>query len=131
MEVIVDYLDGKKFSAQCGKHKVIIDLPSVLGGQDKGPTPPDYFLVSLASCIGVYVLAYCNNIRIDAKGMRIKITAQKLLVPSRLDYITVEISMPNAKLGKRKESLLAVARKCLVHKTIDHQPKIAIDLMTS
>jgi ribosomal protein S12 methylthiotransferase accessory factor len=130
MEVIVDYKDGWKFAAQCGNHAVIADLPQEQKGSDAGPTPPQYFLVSLASCIGVYVLGFCNNSGLDATGMQIKITADKLQQPARMGNIKMEVSLPNAQVGKRKEALLSVARKCLVHNTIADHPEMLIDLVS-
>ncbi|MBU4305829.1 MAG: OsmC family protein [Candidatus Omnitrophica bacterium] len=34
---------------------VLVDLPQESGGNDEATNPPQYFLASLASCVGVYV----------------------------------------------------------------------------
>jgi len=130
MEIIVNYENGMKFSAQCGKHKMIVDLPPDMKGNDEGPTPPQYFLTSLASCVGVYVAGFCKNSGIDSTGMRITITADKLEHPARLGEMKIGITLPNAEVGKRKEALLSVARKCLIHATIESHPSITVDLLS-
>lgn len=110
MQITVDYLGGMKFSARAGAHNIIVDLPNASGGSGSAATPPQLFLVSLASCVGVYVGGYCNNTGLNAKGMRIGIQAKKVPEPNRLDNIKIQILLPNADVGKRKEAVLAVAR---------------------
>ena len=128
MQVNVDYLGGMKFSADCAKHKIIIDLPLGVGGTDQGATPPQLFLSSLAGCVGVYVASYCKNAELDARGMKIIIKADKELNPNRLDNIKIEVSLPNANIGQRKDAILAAAKKCLIHNTIEHNPKMEISI---
>ncbi|MBU1044639.1 MAG: OsmC family protein [Candidatus Omnitrophica bacterium] len=129
MELIVDYKGKMSFAAQCGNHQLIIDLPQTNGGADQGATPPQLFLVSLASCVGVYIASYCNNVGINTAGMQIKISAEKAHNPDRLDKIKVDVKMPNAELGKRKSAVLAVAKKCLIHNTIHNNPAVDIDII--
>ncbi len=129
MEVIVDYAGAMSFKAQCGKHQVLIDLSNADGGEDKAATPLQLFLSSLASCIGVYVASYCNNVAIDTKGMQIKISAEKVQDPNRLDNIKIDVLMPNAEIGKRANAVLAVAKKCLIHNTIAHNPSVDINII--
>ena len=102
MEAIVNYEQGWKFSVQCGRHTVHVDLPQESGGNDEAPNPPQYFLASLSSCVGVYVLSFCKNSGLNADGMQIKISAKKAQHPSRLENINIEIALPNAQVGKRK-----------------------------
>ncbi|MCP4648967.1 MAG: OsmC family protein [PVC group bacterium] len=128
MEVNVNYITAMKFEAVCGKHRVSVDLPVESNGTDTGPTPPQYFLTSLASCVGVYVASYCNSAKLNAKGMQIKITADKMQNPSRIDNIKILVALPNAEVGKRRDAVLSVARKCLIHNTLHDVPQISIDL---
>ncbi len=129
MEVLVDYNGKMSFKAQCANHQLIIDLPQSSGGDDQGATPPQLFLSSLASCVGVYIATYCNNTGIDSGGMQLKISAEKVHNPDRLDNIKIEVAMPNAELGKRKNAVLAVAKKCLIHNTIHNNSAVDIDII--
>ncbi|MFH1063021.1 MAG: OsmC family protein [Candidatus Omnitrophota bacterium] len=129
MEVIVDYNGKMSFKAHCGPHQVMIDLPSASGGEGQAATPPQLFLSSLASCVGVYIASYCNNVGINTAGMQIKISAEKIQNPDRLDNMKVDVIMPNAELGKRRNAVLAVAKKCLIHNTIHNNPSVDIELI--
>ena len=125
----VKYIDGKKFSAQNRAHTVIIDQPKDGGGQDQGPTPPELFVDSLGSCIGVYVLAFCKNTGLNPDGMRIILDWEKAAdKPARIQKISAKIELPNADAGARSAALLKVAESCLIHETIRHQPEITIEL---
>ena len=125
----VKYIDGKKFSAQNRTHAVIIDQPKDGGGQDQGPTPPELFVDSLGSCVGVYVLAFCKNTGLNPDGMRIILDWEKAAdKPARIQKISAKIELPNADAGARSAALLKVAESCLIHETIKHQPEITIEL---
>ena len=128
MEMNISYKDGKKFIASCRNHEVIIDQPLDNGGKDEGPTPPELFIASLGSCIGVYVLAYCKNAGIKTEGMAINVSWQKAKNPDRIGEIKVDVKLPED-VGKRKAALLKVAEHCLIHNTILHPPKIEINLL--
>jgi putative redox protein len=125
----IKYIDGKKFSAQNRTHAVIIDQPEDNGGNDQGPTPPELFVDSLGSCIGVYVLAFCKNTGLDPSGMKIILDWEKASdKPSRIKSISAKIDLPNTDVGPRKAALLKVAESCMIHETIKHQPEIKIEL---
>ncbi len=126
----IKYIDGKKFSAENRTHTIIIDQPKEMGGQDEGPTPPELFVDSLGSCIGVYVLAFCKNTGLNPNGMKIVLYWEKALdKPTRIKSINVKIDLPNANVGARKAALLKVAESCLIHETIKYQPEITIELV--
>jgi len=125
----VTYIDGKKFSAQNRKHAIVIDQPEASGGNDQGPTPPELFVDSLGSCIGVYVLAFCKNTGLNPNAMKIILDWEKASdKPSRIKSINVKIELPNADVGARKAALLKVAESCMIHETIKHQPEIKLEL---
>jgi short-subunit dehydrogenase len=65
-EITVKHMGDMKFEALIGNHKLIIDVPPEMNGKDRGPTAPELFITSLASCITVYATSACNNAGIDA-----------------------------------------------------------------
>lgn len=131
MKIDVNYLGGMKFQAKCNEHTVNVDLPTASDGANTAATPPQLFLVSLASCVGVYVAGYCNNVGLNTQGLKISISAEKVPAPDRLDNIKIVIALPGTDVGKRKEAVLAVARKCLIHNTIKNHPVMDIELVSA
>jgi putative redox protein len=125
----IKYIDGKKFSATNRTHTIIIDQPKEGGGEDQGMTPPELFIDSLGSCIGVYVLGFCKNTGLDPIGMKIILDWEKASdKPGRIQKISAKIELPNVDIGARKAALLKVAESCLIHETIKHQPEVTIEL---
>lgn len=126
----IKYISGKKFSAHNRAHSIIIDQPKEEAGQDEGLTPPELFVDSLGSCIGVYILAFCKNTGLNPAGMKIILEWEKADdKPARIKNINAKIELPNADVGLRKAALLKVAESCLIHETIKHQPEINIALI--
>jgi len=125
----IKYIGGMKFEAKNRSHSVIIDQPQASGDEDKGFTPPELFVDSLGSCIGVYVLGFCKNTGLNPNGMKITMDWEKAIdKPARIQKINAKIELPNANPGPRKAALLKIAESCLIHETIKHQPEIKIDL---
>jgi len=128
MELTVAYRDKKSFEAICRGHQWKIDAPAEYGGDDKAPTPIEVFISSLGSCIGMYILGYCVNAKLDATDLTIELDWEKLDSPSRIGNISVKINLPKVDIAERKKAILEVASKCSVHNTLLNPPKINIEL---
>ena len=129
-EVSIKYLGGIGFQAQSRQHSITIDLPKEKGGQDLGMNPPEVFMASLGSCIGVYIVRYCQNTKLDAEGLNIGLSWKLSDDNTSIVEINATLSLPKANIGKRQAALLDVAHRCLIHNTILGSPKININLTT-
>jgi putative redox protein len=124
------HLGDMIFETKIGKYKIINDVPPTpeWGGKDRHPTPPDYFIASLSSCIAAFVIQYCTQARLDASGMSVEITYEKATQPSHMKDIAVTINLPEVELGKRLEAIKRVSRHCTVHETISKMGAVAINV---
>lgn len=52
---------GVRVESTLGKHVLYVDQPESSGGTDAGPTPPEYFFLSLAGCIGSLARTMANR----------------------------------------------------------------------
>lgn len=66
---------GWAISSDIRDHKVVIDQPQASGGTNEGPTPLEYFLFSIAGCVGSIGRIAANQQKIDLKGMEIFVEA--------------------------------------------------------
>jgi len=131
MAITVSYEEGLRFRAWNGDHQVVIDLPEGVGGSNRGMSPPQLFIASLGSCIGVYVVDYCKRAGISCQGMKIHLDWKIKDDPKRIGDIGVKIELPSCELPPaRKKAILSVAEHCLVHNTIHHLPEVDIQLET-
>ena len=58
MEIKITFPGGKKVNAEMGSRIIPTDQPVSSGGEGSAPTPFDYFLSSLGTCAGIYVLSF-------------------------------------------------------------------------
>ena len=119
------YKGGMLFESKVGKHTVAIDVPPDMGGSDRAPTPPQYFVVSLGSCVAAFIATYCQQAGIDARELSVDVSFDKAENPTRL----VTVKLPYADCQARKQALLRVAQHCPVHETIDALEGVAIEIL--
>jgi uncharacterized OsmC-like protein len=108
------------FETQVGEHKIYNDVPPTpdWGGKGRHPTPPDYFVASLSSCIAAFVAQYCRQAELDDTGLSVDIDYEKVSKPAHLNELVVNIHLPNVDLANRREAVRRVAGHCTVHETI-------------
>jgi len=108
------------FETEVGAHRVLNDVMPTpeWGGKGRHPTPPDYFVTSISSCIAAFVVQYCDRSGLDSSGMSIELSFEKAENPAHLKNFAVDIHLPNAVVGDRLQALKRTAHACTVHETI-------------
>jgi len=122
------YKGDMLFETQLGRHNVLIDVPPSMGGNDRGPTPPEFFVASLGSCVAALVANYCNNASIDITDLSVDVEFDKAEDPTRLTNVKVLIHLPHADLNGRETAILRVAERCPVHETICSMDGVEISM---
>ena len=128
MEVLVEHLGNVQFEIKARAHTILCDQPVDKGGDDEGMTPPELMLAALASCAGYYAAEYLKKKGLATEGTRVRLTADKIFGPARLDNFQIEIDAP---VGLSEEDLEGVERAvhhCLIHNTLLHPPTIGIQI---
>lgn len=123
------YKGGMLFESKVGKHTVTIDVPPDMGGADRAPTPPQFFVVSLGSCVAAFIATYCQQTGIDASDLAVDVFFDKVENPARLSNLKISVKLPHADCQARKNALLRVAQHCPVHETIDTLEGIQIEIL--
>lgn len=127
-EITVRHVGDMEFETQIGKHKLTIDIPPENKGKDRGPTPPQLFIASLASCIAVFAASYCNTAGINSEGLTVQLSYDKLTQPSLLGNFKAVITIPHGDVGTKEKSVIRAAEHCLIHETIRSSPSIEVTL---
>ena len=129
MAKIKTYHKGEMlFGTRLGNHEILIDVPPSMGGKDRGPTPPEFFVASLGSCVAALVASYGNQSGIDVTDMSVDVTFDKVDDPTRLVNLKVQIDLPHADVNGREKALLRVAERCPVHETVCHLDNVEMSL---
>ncbi|MEA3462549.1 MAG: OsmC family protein [Bacteroidota bacterium] len=129
MDIEVYFEEGAKVNARLGKHVVKTDQKVHGGGEDSAPAPFDYFLVSLATCAGIYVKVFCDKRGIDSSEIRIIQKHRNDPQTRRLIGIDLDIVLPETFPEKYREAVIKAADQCAVKRYLHDPP--AIEVRTS
>jgi putative redox protein len=97
-------------------------------------TPFDYFLASLGTCAGIYVLSFCRHRQIATEGLALK---QRMEFTStdegkkRLAKVIIEIDLPPGFPEKYRNAIVKAAELCAVKKAIMDPPEFVITAHSS
>ena len=109
-----------------GKHELVADEPSDLGGANAGPTPYGYLLAALGACTTMTLRLYANRKKIPLKRASVSMRHEKVHADDcagcesggKIDSIKRELTLEGDLTAEQRAELLAVADKCPVHKTL-------------
>lgn len=125
MEIKITLPGGKKVKAEWNGFYIETDQPVKDGGQGTAPSPYDYFLASIGTCAGFYVLSFCQKRDIPTENITL---IQKLQYNKKpdgkefLEKIIIDIIVPNDFPEKYHDAIIKVAEQCAVKKTIMNPP---------
>jgi putative redox protein len=129
IEIKITFPGGQKVNAEINGFTVQTDQPPKYGGEGSAPSPFEYFLASIGSCAGVYVLGFCEKRKIPTENISIIQRLEYIKLKddkTYLDKIIIEILVPPSFPEKYHSALIKVADQCAVKKTIMSPPKFEI-----
>ncbi|HTS36689.1 MAG TPA: OsmC family protein [Candidatus Solibacter sp.] len=128
MEVTVEHLGAVQFEIKTRQHSILSDQPLENGGHDEGMTPPELLLASLGSCAAFYAAQYLRKWTLAAEGTRVRVTAEKVKDPARVDNFQIEIETPVELTDQHRAGVERAVHQCLIHNTLLHPPQIRIEV---
>ncbi|NOZ47149.1 MAG: OsmC family protein [Chlorobi bacterium] len=72
--VSVSWLDKMAFETEINGHKIIIDAVSEVGGEDRGPRPKPFMLVSLGGCTAMDVISILAKMRVIVDDFKVHVS---------------------------------------------------------
>ncbi|MEM7461687.1 MAG: bifunctional alpha/beta hydrolase/OsmC family protein [Pseudomonadota bacterium] len=142
--VVVSETRNGKFqnNVEVGRHRLIADEPASVGGLDSGPTPYDFLSIGLGACTSMTMRMYADRKGIDPGAISVEVEHGKIHASdclectdeernskSRIDRFERRIRLSGDLDDEQRDSLLRIADKCPVHKTLEASSKIATRLM--
>jgi putative redox protein len=110
-----------------GRFRIDSDQPAPHGA-DTAPSPYDIFLASLSACTGYYAQAYCRKWKLPHAGIRVEL-APEFDAAHRLTRIAMALHVPDDFPEAHRAGLMRNAGNCLVKKTLETPPEIALQLL--
>jgi ribosomal protein S12 methylthiotransferase accessory factor len=129
MDMTITFPGGKQVAAEFGGYRLLTDQPAASGGDGVAPSPYDYFLASIGTCAGFYVLSFCQQRDIPTDGIRLTQTPGFTVAADgrrTLTAVAITISVPPEFPEKYRTALVKAAESCAVKKAILHPPEFSV-----
>ena len=126
----VSFPGGKRVNASYNGFEIATDQAVDSGGAGSAPEPYDYFLASLATCAGIYVLGFCQKRDIPFDGISLKQRWEREEKTNRLAAVRISIEVPAGFPDKYHKALVRAANQCSVKKTMENPPDFVVETVT-
>lgn len=126
LTIEVTHGGGKRIDAALGKFTINTDQSVEGGGEGAAPEPFAYFLASLATCAGIYVVGFCQARELPTDGIRLIQDHTFDEQTGKLVGVQLRIHVPPSFPEKYRVPLERVASKCTVKKVIENPPEFDI-----
>jgi putative redox protein len=129
MEIKITFPGGKRVNAEMNGVVIPTDQPVEDGGEGTAPSPFSYFLASLGTCAGIYVLSFCQQRGIATDGM---LLSQQMEFgvdeagKNRLSRLTIDILLPSGFPERYRNAIVKTAELCTVKKVMMDPPEFVI-----
>ncbi len=106
-------------------HIVVIDEPVEVGGDDNGPTPIEYLLSAIGSCVAITLRMYAEHKGWDLGKITVDVSQETETTPDGIKKSLLEnISFENKINNDQRKRLLNIAGKCPVVKMVKTETMI-------
>jgi putative redox protein len=117
-----------------GKHHLLADEPTSVGGSDLGPSPYNLLASALASCTSMTVQMYARRKEWDLTEVTVEIKQEKKHKidcenEAKIDHFYKRIHLEGKLDVKQRERLMEISKKCPVHRTLEGDIQIESELM--
>ena len=130
MEIKITFPGGKKVNTEINSRIIPTDQPIEAGGAGSAPSPFDYFLASLGTCAGIYVLSFCQQRQISTEGLAMTQRMEFITTEDgkkRLAKVAIDIDLPPGFPEKYRNAIVKTAELCTVKKVLTDPPEFEIN----
>jgi len=128
MKAIVESLGQVASRVKLGQHELVFDQPAAVpGGGDRGPSPLDVLVASVAACMHYFAAAYLHGRGLSTEGLAVEVEAQKERVPvSRIASFSMTVRLPPGVSERQVAGIHRAMKSCPAYGTLLHPPSVEI-----
>jgi len=117
-DITVTFPGGKRVDAHYDGRTVCTDQSVKNGGEGSAPEPFDLFFVSIATCVGIYALEFCETRKLNTEGLSVRLMADRDPEKKLLTPIQIKVTVPGDFPEKYEQAIMRAADLCAVKKHI-------------
>jgi ribosomal protein S12 methylthiotransferase accessory factor len=126
-DIKVTFPGGKRVDAFYKNFHIETDQPVYQGGEGSAPAPFDLFMVSIATCAGIYVLSFCQNRDIPTEDLALTMSSVKNTDTKRIERISIDIQLPAEFPEKYTNAVVKSVNGCAVKIHLQNPPAIEVN----
>lgn len=120
-------------TVSAGRHQLLADEPTSVGGLDTGPTPYDYLSAALGACTAMTLRMYAGHKKMQLGLISVEVSHGKVAADhcadcgeaadgrgGKIDRFERVISVEGEVDEALRDKLVEIAGKCPVHRTLEH-----------
>ena len=132
MKTLVESIGRVGSRVRMGEHEMLFDQPaSVPGGEERGPSPLDVMVVSVAACAHYFAAAYLHGRGLPTEGLTVEVESEKERVPvSRLGRLSMKVRLPTGLSERQIAGVERAIKSCPAYGTLLHPPSVEITIQS-
>lgn len=125
MDLKVKFPGGLRVDAEYG--------PFTIPTNQDGTAPPPFalFLASIATCAGIYVLAFCQRRGLPTDGLEITQNMHVDPATQMIKKVSLDIHLPEGFPEKYRDAVIRAADQCAVKKHMIDPPEFEINTLVA
>ncbi len=133
MSKIIDvtFPGGKRVDAHYDGRTVCTDQSVKNGGDASAPEPFDLFFVSMATCVGIYALEFCNARKLNTDKLGVQMIANFNKEVKRYTEVKFILTLPDDFPEKYIKAITKTVNLCTVKKHIMNAPNFEVEIVNS
>jgi uncharacterized OsmC-like protein len=132
VKAVVESIGKVASRARLGEHEMVFDQPpGVPGGDDRGPSPLDVMVLSVAACAHYFASAflYARGHATDALTVEVESEKQRLPV-SRIGRLMLKVHLPAGLAEREIAGVERAIKGCPAYATLLHPPTVEISVVS-
>jgi putative redox protein len=99
-----------------GRHAILTDEPTQLGGTDAGPTPHELLPAMLAACVSTMIMTYANRRGLELDELRVDAVYDPEPTPRHVELV---VHLPAGLTEHQAERIRRIADACPVKRALE------------